>query len=103
MRSPATASAGAEVMNQERKRRKKVVSHMEIRKGAKGGHVIVHHHSSDHPSETFPFGVGEGGEAHRHIAKVMQMPLEAAARKAATDGASESTDSGEEEPEETEE
>lgn len=89
-------SAGAEVMAHERRRSRKMLSHMEIRKGTKGGHVIVHHHSSDHPSETYPFGVGEGGEAHRHIAKHMAMPLHQAAMKAATDGASEGTDSGEE-------
>ena len=99
MRAPSTTSHGAEVMALERKRSKKMLSHMEIRRGTKGGHVIVHHHSSDHPSETFPFGVGEGGEAHRHIAKIMQMPLEEAAAKAATDGTRESTDGGEEEEE----
>lgn len=59
---------------------KKSLSHMVIRQGEKGGHVIEHHHTEPmhHEAEHFIFGQQEGPEAHEHIAKHMGMKMPAA-------------------------
>lgn len=58
---------------------KKELSHIVVRKGEKGGHVIEHHHTDmAHEPETHIFGQQEGPEAHAHIAKHMKMPMPAA-------------------------
>jgi len=56
---------------------KKVLDHLKVRKGEKGGHIIEHHFTSMvHEPQHFIFGQQEGPEAHEHIAKHMNMPME---------------------------
>lgn len=59
-----------------RKKPPKELDHIRVREGEDGGHVIEHHFmSSEHKAEHHTFGPGQHVEAHKHIAKHMNMPL----------------------------
>ena len=58
-------------------RRPKILSHMEIKEGEDGGHIVSHHFEHyDHPAEHYPFGEGEGREMLTHVAKHMGVKVE---------------------------
>jgi hypothetical protein len=56
---------------------KKELSHIEVREGESGGHVMthIHTHPMDHPAEEHIFGKGEGMAAHEHLATHLSMPM----------------------------
>src|ERR1700686_4755658 len=55
----------------EAKAPKKVLSHLTVTEGEKGGHTVEHHFDHySHPPEAHVFGKTEGNEMLMHIAKV---------------------------------
>jgi hypothetical protein len=54
----------------ESKKEKKVLDHMKIEEGEKGGHTVTHHFTSyQHAPEAHVFGKSEGNEMLMHVAK----------------------------------
>lgn len=66
----------------------KVLEELSVKKGTAGGHVVKHEYQYNrgpgpsHPSETFPFGEGQGQAVMAHIAK--HLGIKGAAAPAAT-------------------
>lgn len=64
--------------NHFREQAKSALSQMSLKRGAKGGHLIVHHFEMDHENpmrsreeETHVFGKGDGHKMMKHIEKHM--------------------------------
>lgn len=65
----------------------KILAHMSIEPVMGGGVNVIHHHSSEHPSERHKFGPGDGAAFTRHMLKHtgLQMKDIAQAEHAETD------------------
>ena len=63
---------GAYDWREHDKQRPKVLRHIEVRAGEKGGHIVKHYFDHyDHPSEEHIFGKSEGLAMMAHVGKLM--------------------------------
>lgn len=71
---PKATMSAAYDHREEMKKRPKVLDHLRIKAGEKGGHVVEHHFENyEHAPETHPFGDGQGIDMLTHVAKAMKV------------------------------